>query len=334
MAATINDKFNETTNGTRPDATTVTGTRSAAGTTLQCAALTGWPTATAVHFATYRTDAQGDKVAGSQCDWKGIVSGTQLTNLTLKAGTDVGNAIGETVVCMPTAAWADDVVEGISVEHDQDGTHGVVTATSVATSGSVTAGNGLNVTSGAVSLPAGALETADYADDSVTDTKLDYPRWWQEIGRTTLGSAGDTITVSSLPARKYLRLIYFHIATGGTTTAVMTFNGDTGANYATRASSDQGATATATSGTSVAIQSTAFQSDVAAIIDILNVATVAKSVIIRAEIIAGAATTAPGSRDVYGKWVNTSAQISSITITNTGAGDFNTGSELIVLGHD
>ena len=137
MAALITDKFTETTNGTRPDPTTVTSTRSAAATTLQCAALTGWPTATAVHFATYRTNAQGEKVAGSQCDWKGIVSGTQITNLTLKAGTDTGNSIGDTVVCMPTAAWADDVTEGLRVEHNIDGTHGAITATSATATGTV-----------------------------------------------------------------------------------------------------------------------------------------------------------------------------------------------------
>ena len=137
MAALITDKFTETTNGTRPDPTTVTSTRSAAATTLQCAALTGWPTATAVHFATYRTNAQGEKVAGSQCDWKGIVSGTQITNLTLQAGTDTGNSIGDTVVCMPTAAWADDVTEGLRVEHNIDGTHGAITATSATATGTV-----------------------------------------------------------------------------------------------------------------------------------------------------------------------------------------------------
>lgn len=139
MAALITDKFTETTNGTRPDPTTVTSTRSAAATTLQCAALTGWPTATAVHFATYRTNAQGAKVAGSQCDWKGIVSGTQITNLTLKAGTDTGNAIGDTVVCMPTAAWADDVTEGLRVEHNVDGTHAAITSTSVTATGTAQA---------------------------------------------------------------------------------------------------------------------------------------------------------------------------------------------------
>lgn len=164
MAALITDKFTETTNGTRPDPTTVTSTRSAAATTLQCAALTGWPTATAVHFATYRTNAQGEKVAGSQCDWKGIVSGTQITNLTLKAGTDTGNSIGDTVVCMPTAAWAKDLADGLIVSHDQDGTlkAGAVDNAAVLASNVVTTAKILDAN----------VTTAKLADASITNAKL------------------------------------------------------------------------------------------------------------------------------------------------------------------
>lgn len=120
--AAITDKFSGASNGSRPVPTTVTSTRSSGVTTLQCAALTGWRTTNPVHFATYRTDAQGVKIDSSQCDWKGIVSGTQITNLSLRAGTDTGNAIGDTVVSMPTAAWADDFVDGVSVVLDVDGT--------------------------------------------------------------------------------------------------------------------------------------------------------------------------------------------------------------------
>ncbi len=123
MAADITDKFTEATNGTRPVPTTLTAIKAVAAPSISCGALTGWPTATAVHFIIYTVDTSGKKVAGSQTDWKGIVSGSTITNLTLKAGTDNGYSVGAVVEAAPTAAWADDVVEGIAVDHTQLGYH-------------------------------------------------------------------------------------------------------------------------------------------------------------------------------------------------------------------
>lgn len=123
MAASTSDLITQVVSGsTRPASTTVTATRSAAGTTLTVASLTGWETSTKVHFATYSTTAAGVKIDSSQCDWSGIVSGSTITNLTLTAGTDVGNSIGQTVECMPTAAWADELARGILVHANPDGT--------------------------------------------------------------------------------------------------------------------------------------------------------------------------------------------------------------------
>lgn len=130
MPAAITDKFTEATNGTRPVPTTLTAIKAVGAASISCGALTGWPTATAVHFIIYTTDVSGNKVAGSQTDWKGIVSGTSITNLTLKAGTDNGYSVGAIVEAAPTAAWADDLTEGILVEHEQDGTHGTELITS------------------------------------------------------------------------------------------------------------------------------------------------------------------------------------------------------------
>lgn len=131
MAAAITDLVTQATVNSRPTPTTVSSTRSAAGAILSCLALTGWPTGTAVHFITYKINTSGAKIAGSQADWKGIVSGTTITNLTLKAGTDVGNAVGDIVEASPTAAYANDLVTWGTAQHNQDGTHAAVTATSV-----------------------------------------------------------------------------------------------------------------------------------------------------------------------------------------------------------
>lgn len=148
------DKITRTANGGRPTATTATGTRSIAGTTLSCGSLSGWPTASAVHFVTYKIDTSSNVIAGTQCDWKGIVSGTTITNLTLEAGTDAGNAIGDVVEMLPTAQWGEDLAEGLEVEHNRDGTHAGITATSITNAGNY------NQTGGTFSVPSASISQA------------------------------------------------------------------------------------------------------------------------------------------------------------------------------
>lgn len=123
MTAAITDKFTSATNSSRPAATTLVSPHANGETTISVSALTGWPTDTAVHFIIYTTDTSGNKIAGSQTDWKGVVSGTTITNLQLKAGTDSGYSIGAIVECSPTAYWAKDLADGLQVAHGQDGVH-------------------------------------------------------------------------------------------------------------------------------------------------------------------------------------------------------------------
>lgn len=125
----ITDKATPTTNGSRPVPTTLTALRSVGAAVIQCGALTGWPTAGPVHFMIYRVDTQGKKVPGSQTDWKGIVVGTTITQLVLKAGTDVGDSVGATVEAGPTAAWGEEVYEVIVQDHDPLGHHKTMTDT-------------------------------------------------------------------------------------------------------------------------------------------------------------------------------------------------------------
>ena len=138
MAAQSSDKFKLASNGSRPSPTTLTALKSIGASSITVGALTGWPTTTGVDFCIYTIDTSGNKVAGSQTDWSGTASGTTISNLTLRAGTDNGYAVGAIVEAGPVAAWADDIVSGINVEHDQDGTHGAITPTSVVSSGPIT----------------------------------------------------------------------------------------------------------------------------------------------------------------------------------------------------
>jgi len=114
---------------------------SVSGTTITVASTTNWPTDTGVVFAIRQVDSDGVLVAGTYTEWRGTVSGSTITNMTLEYGTDQVYPAGSTTqVYIPVSADRDNrIVDGILVEHDQDGTHSDITATSVtATSGTFT----------------------------------------------------------------------------------------------------------------------------------------------------------------------------------------------------
>ena len=123
MAANSQDKFKLASNGTRPSPTTLTALKSIGASSISVGALTGWPTTTGVDFCIYNVDTSGNKIAGSQTDWSGVASGTTISGLTLRAGTDNGYSVGAIVEAGPVAAWADDMASGMAVGHNQDGTH-------------------------------------------------------------------------------------------------------------------------------------------------------------------------------------------------------------------
>lgn len=188
-----------------------------------------------------------------------------------------------------------------------------------------------------------SVVTSNITDDAVTAAKIDWAStganggiWWEELGRTTLASAGDTITVSGIPARKYLKIFVSALATGGTIRAAVTFNNDTGNNYASRLSSNGAADATTTSAGVLQLDTNAIAQDVYAEIFVVNIAAQEKIPIWHSgERGAAGAANAPNRREGTGKWANTSSQITRVDVTqNLGSGDFAIGSEVIVLGHD
>ncbi len=184
---------------------------------------------------------------------------------------------------------------------------------------------------------------AGFDPNSIGADQIDYAGtgeggiWWEEIGRTTLSGAGDTISVTGLASRKYLLILTHCIATGGTARAVLTFNGDTGANYAVRASENGAADSTAASQTGVNIGVAAANAlPNFSIIEVVNVASREK--IINAQGINEAATgvgTAPSRRECVAKWANTTDAINRVDLVNaSGTGDFAIGSEVVILGHN
>lgn len=155
---------------------------------------------------------------------------------------------------------------------------------------------------------------------------------WEKLGKTTLGANGDTITVNLSSSKKYLMCIMSVVNTGSIR-IVMQFNGDTGSNYAQR-DMDNGTAVTNTSQTSLNLLSNAAVPGFG-IVTIENISN--KEKLLTSHVTtngAAGASNAPSAKWVGGKWVNTSSQITSITISNTSTGDYVIGSEMVLYGHD
>ena len=157
---------------------------------------------------------------------------------------------------------------------------------------------------------------------------------WKEVGRTTLGSAGDTISVSSLPTKRYYMILQNPLASGANTTWNR-LNNDSGSNYARRISNNGGADGTSVSATEMRIDAWGGSTDKFFVTYLANKSDKEKLMI--GQMVDGytsGAGTAP-QRSEYGfKWANTSSDFSRIDALNQGGGDFASGSEVVVLGYD
>ena len=160
---------------------------------------------------------------------------------------------------------------------------------------------------------------------------------WEELGRTTLGSSGTSISVTGLAARKHLRVIVSALNTGGAFAPVMRFNNDSSAIYAYAYSFSRAATGSSTSNTAFSIQP--FNSTEAygfyAVLDISNRSDQFK--VIHSDSIDAFgtdATTVVNYSEMWGKYC-TNTQITRVdALIGSGAGSYNTNSVVIVLGRD
>lgn len=105
-----------------PVVATVTEARATKGDTLKLNSLAGWSTTTPVHFMSYSKNDKGMIDLASQADWKGLVVDNTITQLTLTRGVDKGHKVGDQIVLNPTAGWLDDLMSGLGVSLNPDGT--------------------------------------------------------------------------------------------------------------------------------------------------------------------------------------------------------------------
>lgn len=185
MAADITDKLTDVRNAARPNSARVSAPRSAAGNSLTCDNLVGWPTASKVHFVTYSIDTNSDPIAGTQLDCYGIVSGNTIGSFTVIDGSDTGNTVGDVVEMLPTAAWGQDLADWGSLQHSRLGAHKNISNTGGMSTDTLTV-------SGGTTLPAGDIGAADLATDAVTTVKI------LAFNVTTAKIADDAVTDAKL----------------------------------------------------------------------------------------------------------------------------------------
>lgn len=196
-----------------------------------------------------------------------------------------------------------------------------------------------NLANGAVSTPKiadSAVTAAKIADGAVTAAKAS-TMWWEELGRTTLSGVADIISVSPFTAKKYLKIIISMQGTGGTVDVSLRFNGDTASNYARRENSNGAASDTTTaSQTHHLVTGPATYANLYYEMDVINISNLEKVFLgWRTDPGTAGAAGSPGRMEGSGKWANTSTQITSVSIANlSGTGDYASGSEIVVLGHN
>ena len=156
---------------------------------------------------------------------------------------------------------------------------------------------------------------------------------WKELGRTTLGSAGDDIDVTSLPDKRYYHILISQLPTGSAV-GKLTLNNDSGSNYARRFSvngaSDTAQSSIAEIGLTTTETNPNFQS-----LYLANLSSKEKlGFLHNVRQNTPGAGDAPNRAEQAFKWANTSSAINRVDVYNSSTGDFNSGSEVVVLGYD
>jgi hypothetical protein len=157
---------------------------------------------------------------------------------------------------------------------------------------------------------------------------------WVELARTTLGSAGDTISVSSLPDKRYY-MVLGDIQPSGNVYTRTWLNADSGSNYATRYSGNGAVDSTITSTNDTVTNKSTDTTPYFTVQYLANLSGQEKLWINHSvEQETAGAGNAPDRMESVNKWANTSNPISTIQQTNEASGDLASGSELVVLGWD
>jgi hypothetical protein len=156
---------------------------------------------------------------------------------------------------------------------------------------------------------------------------------WQRLDHVELSSSSSEIASNTFTAKDNLKIILYHINTGGYVNPKIRFNGDSGSNYASRYSDNGGSDSTSSSQSEIDLRAGELSSPAKTVIYITNIANKEKSIISETVIqnTAGAGNI-PARAEVVGKWTNTSAQITSLKFIKSASGSFASGSYVTIFG--
>ncbi len=154
---------------------------------------------------------------------------------------------------------------------------------------------------------------------------------WTRLSHVALSSAGDILDTGTITGCHKLRVVIHTIASGGNIKENIRFNSDSGNNYNRRRSNDGAADSSDTSQAQLEVYGDTTE-DRYLQLDITNKADKWKLIFGEYNINTAGASNAPSRSEWVGKWQNTSAQITQITVTNDGSGSYDTGSYITVFG--
>jgi hypothetical protein len=158
---------------------------------------------------------------------------------------------------------------------------------------------------------------------------------WVELGRTTLSSQGDTISVSSLPDKRYYMILGDTRPTGSAV-AEVNLNGDNGSNYSETYSLNGASDTQAPNEDRMASMYNSSGVNRRFHVGYISSKSGKEKIGIfhtNENPLAGA-NYIPNRKDNAGKWNNTSDAIHTISIDNDFSGDLYNESQLVVLGWD
>jgi len=159
---------------------------------------------------------------------------------------------------------------------------------------------------------------------------------WQKLGSDTLGSAGDTLTVTGFEAKKFMQTL-FHTIASGAINVFWQYNNDTGSNYADRWSLNGGSDGTdINQSANWGYQSSSSDDDTFDVNYVCSISGEEKLTITFVVDSGGTgAGNAPNRVELAQKYVpSPDADITEVDVFNTGTGDYDTNSNTSILGTD